>query len=224
MSMVVVLPAPLGPRKATISPCSRVRSMPRTAWTEPKSLVTPEIWTAGTGAGGRRRASPRGWSVSWPQAWRDGRSGALTQASRLGRDVCHRGPDAEDACRSRPPLSVVTSTSPFGSVVTARTRPGVGQASPAPCTHRRCPVASNFMNSTRDALSAATAERAAVGAPAGGPCSGSQSAPLVARVGKPDFQRARTCWPGQRPVGHRDRLVVARAPGSSRSRRRCAGG
>src|SRR5580765_6594690 len=48
MSMVVVLPAPLGPRKATISPGSSERSMPRTAWTGPKSLVTPDRWTAGT--------------------------------------------------------------------------------------------------------------------------------------------------------------------------------
>ena len=30
---VVVLPAPFGPRKATNSPCSTVRSIPRTAWT-----------------------------------------------------------------------------------------------------------------------------------------------------------------------------------------------
>ena len=50
MSMVVVLPAPLGPRKATISPGSRVRSMPRTAWTSPKSLVTSESRTAGATA------------------------------------------------------------------------------------------------------------------------------------------------------------------------------
>ena len=54
MSMVVVLPAPLGPRKATISPGSSERSMPRTAWTGPKSLVTPDSWTAGT-------VAPPGW-------------------------------------------------------------------------------------------------------------------------------------------------------------------
>src|SRR6476619_3904293 len=53
MSIVVVLPAPLGPRKATISPGSRERSMPRTAWTGPKSLVTPDSRTAG--------AAPPGW-------------------------------------------------------------------------------------------------------------------------------------------------------------------
>ena len=47
MSMVVVLPAPLGPRKATISPCSISRSMPRTACTEPKSLVRPAMLIAG---------------------------------------------------------------------------------------------------------------------------------------------------------------------------------
>ena len=35
MSMVVVLPAPLGPSKATVSPASMARSMPRTARTTP---------------------------------------------------------------------------------------------------------------------------------------------------------------------------------------------
>src|SRR3954451_16021283 len=49
MSIVVVLPAPFGPRKATISPCWSSRSMPRTASTEPNDLVTPESETAGTG-------------------------------------------------------------------------------------------------------------------------------------------------------------------------------
>src|SRR4029078_1302297 len=48
MSMVVVLPAPLGPRNATISPCWSSRSMPRTAGTSPHGLVTPESETAGT--------------------------------------------------------------------------------------------------------------------------------------------------------------------------------
>src|SRR6478736_5695449 len=47
MSMVVVLPAPFGPRKATISPGWISRSMPRTACTSPKSLVTPPRRTAG---------------------------------------------------------------------------------------------------------------------------------------------------------------------------------
>ena len=50
--MVVVLPAPFGPRKATISPGSRVRSIPRTAWTGPKSLVTPDELDGGHGPGG----------------------------------------------------------------------------------------------------------------------------------------------------------------------------
>jgi hypothetical protein len=36
MSMVVVLPAPLGPSSATISPSSRWKSIPSTAWTAPK--------------------------------------------------------------------------------------------------------------------------------------------------------------------------------------------
>ena len=41
MSMVVVLPAPFGPRNATISPCRISRSIPRTACTDPKSLRSP---------------------------------------------------------------------------------------------------------------------------------------------------------------------------------------
>src|SRR5262245_48694459 len=51
MSIVVVLPAPLGPRKATISPCWSSRSMPRTACTGPKVLVTSDSETAGTRVG-----------------------------------------------------------------------------------------------------------------------------------------------------------------------------
>ena len=38
MSMVVVLPAPLGPRKATTSPGRMVRSIPSTAVRSPKDL------------------------------------------------------------------------------------------------------------------------------------------------------------------------------------------
>ena len=61
MSMVVVLPAPLGPRKATISPGSTVRSRPSTAVTGPKRLVSPRRATAGTGPIGDdpRRGSGR---------------------------------------------------------------------------------------------------------------------------------------------------------------------
>ena len=51
MSIVEVLPAPFGPRNATISPDEMSRSMPRTAWTEPKFLRTP------------RRAMAGGWPV-----------------------------------------------------------------------------------------------------------------------------------------------------------------
>jgi hypothetical protein len=46
MSIVVVLPAPFGPRKATISPCRISRSMPRTACTDPKSFRKPVAETA----------------------------------------------------------------------------------------------------------------------------------------------------------------------------------
>ena len=48
MSMVVVFPAPLGPRNATISPGRMVRSMPRTACTDPKSFRSPTAEIAGT--------------------------------------------------------------------------------------------------------------------------------------------------------------------------------
>src|SRR5579863_814730 len=41
MSMVVVLPAPLGPSRATVEPRRSVRSSPRTARTAPKDFVSP---------------------------------------------------------------------------------------------------------------------------------------------------------------------------------------
>ena len=47
MSIVVVLPAPFGPRKATISPGWISRSIPRTACTSPKVFVTPSSRTTG---------------------------------------------------------------------------------------------------------------------------------------------------------------------------------
>ena len=50
MSIVEVLPAPLGPRKATISPCSMARSRPSTAVTVPKRLVSPRRAMAGVPA------------------------------------------------------------------------------------------------------------------------------------------------------------------------------
>ena len=57
--MVVVLPAPFGPRKATISPGWTIRSMPRTACTLPKLLVSPASSMAGTVAGaGPGRSCP----------------------------------------------------------------------------------------------------------------------------------------------------------------------
>ena len=45
--MVVDLPAPLGPRNATISPWSTRRSMSSTAVTDPKDLATPSRRIAG---------------------------------------------------------------------------------------------------------------------------------------------------------------------------------
>ena len=50
MSIVVVLPAPLGPRRATTSPGRMVRSMPSTAVTSPKDLCRPVSLTASAGS------------------------------------------------------------------------------------------------------------------------------------------------------------------------------
>src|SRR5437588_7135297 len=51
MSRVVVLPAPLGPSRATVSPARTTRSTPSTAATAPKCFVSPS---------GRRTASTHG--------------------------------------------------------------------------------------------------------------------------------------------------------------------
>jgi hypothetical protein len=45
--MVVVLPAPFGPRNPKISPGSTRRSRSRTAWVPPNVLVSPEVSIAG---------------------------------------------------------------------------------------------------------------------------------------------------------------------------------
>ena len=58
MSIVVVLPAPFGPRKATISPGWISRSIPRTACTSPKVFVTPSSRTTGVVCVVMRPASP----------------------------------------------------------------------------------------------------------------------------------------------------------------------
>src|ERR1700690_3658427 len=56
MSMVVVLPAPLGPRRATVAPRCKVRSRPRTACTSPKDFFKPlativsDVDSTGTGS------------------------------------------------------------------------------------------------------------------------------------------------------------------------------
>jgi hypothetical protein len=56
-SMVDVLPAPLGPRTATISPEAMLTSTSRTAWTCPKCFLTPFSSTA-SGGTASRTASP----------------------------------------------------------------------------------------------------------------------------------------------------------------------
>ena len=43
MSMVVVLPAPFGPSRATVSPGAIARSIPRTACTDPYDFHKPVV-------------------------------------------------------------------------------------------------------------------------------------------------------------------------------------
>src|SRR5437763_9130861 len=47
MLIVVVLPAPLGPRNPNTSPVATSNSTPRTAWTSPKFLIRPLTAIAG---------------------------------------------------------------------------------------------------------------------------------------------------------------------------------
>src|SRR3989441_681341 len=52
MRMVVVFPAPFGPRKPTISPRAMRNEMPATAWTAPNVFVTSRTSSIGGGGGG----------------------------------------------------------------------------------------------------------------------------------------------------------------------------
>ncbi len=61
--MVVVLPAPLGPSRASVSPRATTRSRASTASTEPNRLVSPATATAGT-AVASLPAVP-GWLSRW---------------------------------------------------------------------------------------------------------------------------------------------------------------
>ena len=86
-----------------------------------------------------------------------------------------------------PPLSVVTSRSPFGTLVTERSRPNC--AAPAGCaTRRRCPLASSS-GTHRSAFSAPTAS-APSRAPHCAPCT--NVPPVVASVGTPERHGAAT--------------------------------
>src|SRR5215218_2540147 len=60
MAIAVVLPAPLGPSRATTSPASTRKSMPESARFSPKSLVTPFNSTTGV----TRRAPKDGFQAS----------------------------------------------------------------------------------------------------------------------------------------------------------------
>src|SRR2546430_4987277 len=56
----VVLPAPFGPIRPTISPLSTVRSTPLTAASPPKSRVRSRVSRSGTKSGRRTRRGRRG--------------------------------------------------------------------------------------------------------------------------------------------------------------------
>ena len=91
MSTVVVLPAPLGPRNATISPDPMVRSIPSTAVTvlpsgRVKALVRPVARMAA-------RAEVEGAGVLMPPAWPARRAPSPVRTSRPGDDTCHEYDD-----------------------------------------------------------------------------------------------------------------------------------
>src|SRR4051794_26521707 len=110
MSMVVVLPAPFGPRKATISPGSMVRSRPSTAMTEPKRLVTPRRATAGTAPPG----APPG--------------AALVGAERVMRRASAVRPPNSSSSDHDSPMTAVTPRRPHGDLWYRKPPSAAGEA------------------------------------------------------------------------------------------------
>src|SRR5215469_34145 len=58
--IVVVLPAPFGPRNPKVSPRATSKSIPRTAWTSPYCLVRPETEITGSWTRGADAVAPSG--------------------------------------------------------------------------------------------------------------------------------------------------------------------
>ena len=104
-------------------------------------LGDPGDLDGGHGARRWRRAFPERLVCVMAPAWRTRRPDALTQASRLGRDICHRG---GPILRSLVlPAAVVGGDQQVAvrrAAVTARSRPNVAQRAGGTRTHRRCPV------------------------------------------------------------------------------------
>ena len=145
MSIVVVLPAPFGPRKATISPGSTVRSMPWTASTAPKLWCTSaQQETAGMlvlsrpsrALGGCTRASaPCGPSGDRPDR-RPRRGRRLPRPQRRRQDHHHR-----HAARAWP-ARLAATVEVYGVAAPARSRAAGSSAvhadrGPAEGPHRR---------------------------------------------------------------------------------------
>lgn len=64
MRIVLVLPAPFGPKKPKLSPRSIAKLTPRTAATSPKSLTMSVASSTGLALTRHRRARPRGRAVA----------------------------------------------------------------------------------------------------------------------------------------------------------------
>src|SRR5438045_94496 len=86
--IVVVLPAPLGPRKPTISPAATSKEMPRSASTAPKDLVSSR--TAMAAGGMRIRYTARRWSSNLAQQL-GGELVEMRQPARRVREVVVEG-------------------------------------------------------------------------------------------------------------------------------------
>src|SRR5215813_6287905 len=89
----VVLPAPLGPIRPTISPLSTVRSTLLTAASPPKSRVSSRVSRSATGSGRRARRRRRGGS---PRLELGQLGGERDEAARQEQDRQQHGDREED--------------------------------------------------------------------------------------------------------------------------------
>src|SRR5437867_1901402 len=103
MRMVVVLPAPFGPRKPTISPTSTRNEMPRTASTAPKVLVRSRTsiiaWPMPLPAISNPREQLRGEIVQVREA--AGGAGEVVVEGQVARQGDRARPGGERAARTR---------------------------------------------------------------------------------------------------------------------------